>query len=171
MDFLPLAKRRCSVRRYQPRPVEPEKLAQILEAARVAPTAANRQPVKLLVLQGAEALEKLRPCADTYGAPLVIAVCADLSRAWTRPFDGKQVGDIDASILTDHMMLQAADLGLGSVWICYFKPDLLQEACGLPEQLEPINLLAVGYPDGPLADPERHQTERVALEELLYPIS
>lgn len=164
MDFLTLAKRRCSVRRYQDRPVEPEKLAQILEAARVAPTAANRQPVRLLVAQSRAGLEKLGAAANVYGAPLVIIVCADRDRAWVRPFDQKQIGDVDASILTDHMMLQATDLGLGSVWICYFKPDVLRSAFDLPANLEPVNLLAIGYAAEPPADPDRHAAQRIPLE-------
>lgn len=61
------------------------------------------------------------------GAPLAIIVCADHNKAWVRPFDKKQTGDIDASILTDHMMLQATELGLGTVWVCYFKPDVIKK--------------------------------------------
>ena len=97
----------------------------ILEAARVAPTAANLQPVRLIVVQEKEGLAKIEKAANIYNAPLAVIVCADHSTAWTRPFDKKQTGDIDASILTDHMMLQASELGLGTVWVCYFKPDIL----------------------------------------------
>lgn len=167
MEFITLAKRRCAVRKYQKRKVEPEKLEQILEAARVAPTAGNLQPVRLLVIQSEAGLEKLRRAADVYGAPLAILVCADREKAWVRPYDQKQTGDIDASILTDHMMLQAAQLGLGSVWICYFQPEVLREAFALPDSLEPVNLLALGYPDGPLASPERHRQTRLPLTELV----
>ena len=123
MDFIELAKRRCSVRAYDDRKVEPEKLERILEAARIAPTAKNLQPVKLLAVQSGEGLEKVGKAANIYGAPLAIIVCADHQRAWTRPFDGKRSTDIDASILTDHMMLEATELGLGSVCL------LLQARC------------------------------------------
>ena len=133
MDFMELAKRRCSVRAYEDRKVEPEKLERILEAARIAPTAKNLQPVKLLAVQSGEGLEKVGKAANIYDAPLAIIVCADHQRAWTRPFDGKRSTDIDASILTDHMMLEATELGLGSVWICFFKPDVLREEFSLPE--------------------------------------
>ena len=104
----------------------------ILEAAHVAPTAANLQPVRLLVVQEKENLNKIGKAANIYQAPLAIIVCADHSKAWTRPFDGKQTTDIDASILTDHMMLQATELGLGSVWICYFKPEIIKQEFHLP---------------------------------------
>lgn len=108
MDFIQIAKQRCSVRSYTERKVEQEKLEQILEAAHVAPTAANLQPVRLLVVQSDEGLAKIGTAANIYGAPLVIIVCADHKKVWVRPFDQKQTCDIDASILTDHMMLQTA---------------------------------------------------------------
>lgn len=167
MDFIELAKRRCSVRAYEDRKVEPEKLERILEAARIAPTAKNLQPVKLLAVQSGEGLEKVGKAANIYGAPLAIIVCADHQRAWTRPFDSKRSTDIDASILTDHMMLEATELGLGSVWICFFKPDVLREEFSLPEHLEPVNILAVGYASGAPASPDRHDKTRVPMEKLV----
>lgn len=168
MNFIEIAKKRYSVRSYKDKPVEEEKLRKILEAAHVAPTAANLQPVRLLVVQSREGLEKIGKGANLYGAPLAVIVCADCSRAWVRPFDKKQAGDIDASILTDHMMLQATELGLGSVWICYFKPDVIKQEFGLPNELEPVNILAVGYPDEEAADPERHAQTRIPVEELVW---
>ena len=167
MDFMELAKRRCSVRAYEDRKVEPEKLERILEAARIAPTAKNLQPVKLLAVQSGEGLEKVGKAANIYGAPLAIIVCADHQRAWPRPFDGKRSTDIDASILTDHMMLEATELGLGSVWICFFKPDVLREEFSLPEHLEPVNILAVGYASGKPASPDRHDKTRVPMDNLV----
>lgn len=128
MNFLELAKKRYSVREYDSRPVEKEKIDKILEAAHVAPTAANLQPVKLIVVQEKEQLNKLSKAANIYHAPLAIIVCADHEKAWVRPFDQKQTTDIDASILTDHMMLQATELGLGTVWVCYFKPDIVKKS-------------------------------------------
>ena len=138
MELLEIAKKRFSVRSYTNQKVEPEKLNKILEAAHVAPTAANLQPIRLIVAQSEEALAKIGMAANIYGAPLAIIVCADHDKAWVRPFDKKQTGDIDASILTDHMMFQATELGLGSVWVCYFKPDVLSKAFNLSTNLEPI---------------------------------
>ena len=166
MDFMTLAKKRCSIRAYTDQKVEPEKLAQILEAARIAPTAKNLQPLKLLAVQSEEGLARIGKAANVYGAPLAIVVCADRERNWTRLFDGTQTGDIDASILTDHMMLQATELGLGSVWICFFKPDVLREEFALPENLEPINILAIGYSAGEHARSDRHEI-RVPLDQLV----
>ena len=133
MNFIDIAKKRYSVRSYMDKKVEAEKLEKILEAAHVAPTAANLQPVHLIAVQSEEGLEKIGKAANIYGAPLAIIVCADHNKAWVRPFDKKQTGDIDASILTDHMMLQATELGLGTVWVCYFKPDVIKKEFELPE--------------------------------------
>lgn len=167
MDFLNIAKSRYSVRNYSNKKVEKEKLDKILEAAHIAPTAANLQPVRLLVVQQEENLNKIGKAANIYHAPLAIIVCSDHSKAWKRPFDGKQTVDIDASILTDHMMLEATELGLGSVWICYFKPDIIRKEFGLPKDLEPINILAIGYADENRADINRHAQTRISMKELI----
>lgn len=167
MSFLSLAKSRCSVRKYQDRRVEPEKLEKMIEAAHAAPTAANLQPVRLIIVQEEAGLHSIGKAADIYNAPLAIIVCSDHAKAWTRPFDGKKTVDIDASILTDHMMLEAAELGLGSVWICYFEPDIIKREFRLPDGLEPVNILAVGYADAAPADPERHASQRIPIDELV----
>lgn len=168
MSFLELAKKRCSVRSYTEQKVEREKLEKILQAAHVAPTAANLQPIRLIVVQSDEGLAKIGKAANIYHAPLAVIVCSSHSKAWTRPFDNKQTVDIDASILTDHMMLEATELGLGSVWICYFKADIIKTEFELPDDLEPINILAIGYANEEPADPERHSTQRIPIGELVH---
>ena len=168
MSFLDIAKSRYSVRDYMSKKVEQEKLEKILLAAHVAPTAANLQPVRLIVVQEEEGLKKIGKAANIYEAPLAIIICSEHTKAWTRPFDRKQTVDIDASILTDHMMMEATELGLGSVWVCYFKPDVIKQEFRLPDTLEPINILAIGYAGGSPADPERHATQRIPLDELVH---
>ena len=167
MNFLELAKKRYSVRSYTSQKVETEKLDKILQAAHVAPTAANLQPIHLIAVQGKDGLEKIGKAANIYGAPLAIIVCADHNKAWVRPFDRKQTADIDASILTDHMMIEATELGLGSVWVCYFKPDIIKKEFELPDHLEPINILAIGYSNEEAADPERHSQTRISVNQLV----
>lgn len=167
MEFLNIAKSRYSVRSYTNQKVEKEKLNKILEAAHIAPTAANLQPVRLLVVQEESGLAKINKAANIYNAPLAVIVCSDHSKAWKRPFDGKQTVDIDASIVTDHMILEATELGLGTVWVCYFKPDIIKSEFNLPEELEPINILVIGYTDEQPADPERHSSQRISLSELV----
>ncbi len=165
MEFLSMAKQRYSVRQYKAAPVEQEKLLKILEAGRVAPTATNAQPQKVYVLQSPEALEKAKEAARFYDAPVLLMVCADKDAAWVRKYDGMNSYQIDAAIVTDHMMLQATELGLGSLWICWFKEDVLRQAFDLPENIVPVNLLAIGYADGEAASPDRHDEKRKALSE------
>ena len=165
MTFLELAKKRFSVRRFEAKKIEEEKLMQILEAGRVAPTAANYQPQRIIVVREDAGLAKLKNAANVYEAPLALIVCADHHVAWKRPFDGKGMVDIDASIVTDHMMMEATELGLGSVWICYFKPDIVRRDFNIPDHVEPVNILAIGYAAGQIASPGRHGTARKPLEE------
>ena len=165
MDFLQLAKQRYSVRKYTNAKVETEKLNLILEAGRVAPTGVNSQHQHIIVVQENVGLQKIAKAANIYGAPLALIVCADNAKAWQRPFDGKKITDIDAAIITVHLMLQATALGLGTVWICYFKPDVIKAEFGLPANLEAINILAIGYADGSPASPDRHSTARKPLSE------
>lgn len=165
MDFLELAKERYSVREYKDKEVEEDKLLKILEAGRVAPTATNAQPQRLIVVQEEEGLKKLEKGSKIYGAPLAIIVCADHEETWKRPFDNMDTADIDASIVTDHMMMQATELGLGSLWICYFDPEVIREEFNIPENIEPINILALGYGTGEEKSPQRHDEARKPLEE------
>lgn len=167
MDFLELAKKRCSTRAYTAQKVEDEKLARLLEAARVAPTGVNSQAFRLLVIRSEEGLAKLAEAANFYNAPLAIVVCADVEQCWHRSFDGKCISDIDASIVSTHLVLEATELGLASLWICRFKADVLREQFRIPEGLEPVNLTVFGYPDGELKSPDRHAAERKPLSALV----
>lgn len=156
MDFLKLAKKRYACRKYLSRQVEPEKLELILEAGRVAPTGANRQPQRLVVVQSKEGMERLARCTRDFGAPTAVIVCADTSEAWTRKYDSKNISDIDAS------------LGLDTLWICMFKPEAVREEFALPANVEPVNILLIGYGDGPAADPNRHDTLRKPLSATVF---
>jgi nitroreductase len=142
--FLELATQRYSVRDYEPDPVADGDLRTILEAGRIAPTGANLQPQRLVVVRSPEGLAKLGQAMKLRGAPLAIIVCADTGVAWKRPEDGKRIGDIDASIVTDHMMLMATELGYGTLWVCHFAPDLVRTGFGIPAGVEPVNILLVG---------------------------
>ncbi len=167
MSFLELAKTRYSTRHFSNTPVSDELIETILEAARVAPTAKNLQPQRMLVIQTQDGLQKLQAGTNTYQAPLVIVVLADRSVSWKRSYDNKDHGEIDATIATDHMMLQAADLGLGSVWICRFDPKVVRQAFNIPTQLEPVNILAIGYEAGTPKSPDRHLADRKPLADLV----
>lgn len=167
MDFLQLAKTRYACRKYSDRKVEAEKLNLILEAGRIAPTAANRQPQRVIVVESEEGMARLARCTRDFKAPLALIVCSSKSEAWTRKYDGKCVTDIDATIVTDHMMLEAASLGLNSLWICMFKPEMVREEFSLPEDVEPVNILLVGYADEEPLSPDRHSETRKPLTETI----
>ena len=167
MEFFKLAEKRCSVRSYLPREIEKEKEDRILQAARLAPTAHNNQPYRILVIKSKEGLRKLKKAGNVYDAPLAFVICADRSEAWERPFDGKRSTDIDSSIVTTYMMLEATELDLGSIWVCFFDPTALCDEFDIPSELEPINILGVGYPAKELKSPERYESERKKLSEIV----
>lgn len=147
MDFLQLAQERFSVRSFASKPVEQDKIEAILRAGQVAPTACNIQPQKILVIQSEDALAKYRKCTVChFNAPLAILTCYDKNLCWKREYDGKTSGDIDASIVTTHMMLEAANLGIGSTWVMHFIPEAICDEFQLPENYIPVSLLAMGYP-------------------------
>jgi nitroreductase len=168
MDFLALAKKRHSVRKYKQQPVEKEKLLKILEAGRVAPTAANRQPQRILVIQEKPGLDKAAKAVKTFDAPVILIVCGDQSEAWVRSLDNKNSLDIDTSIVTVHMMMQAAELGLGSVWMGFFDTKILAKEFQLPDHIIPVNILLIGYSDSPAPSDERHSTQRKPLSETVF---
>lgn len=147
MEFLQLAKERYSVRKFSDRKIEKEKLDLILEAGRVAPTAVNFQPQRILVIDSADNLTKLKPCTPYhFHAPLALLVCYDSTVSWKRSYDNKDMGDIDAGIVATQMMLEAAELGLGSTWVGHFDPAAICAAFDIPEHLIPVVLLPMGYP-------------------------
>ena len=132
----------------------------ILEAARIAPTAANAQSQRLLVISSQEAKEKLSKGVNYHGAPLAIIVCGDHSDVFVRPFDKKDMVSVDATIVADHIVLEAEDLGLSSCWLTYFDPEIIRNEFNIPSNLEPIAIIAVGYADTEKASPDRHSKDR-----------
>ena len=148
MEFGELIKKRYSVRAYKPTPVEDDKLQQVLEAARLAPTAANNQPFQLIVIHTAERKAELKRIYHRewfLQAPLVIGICVIPGQAWMRR-DAKSYSDVDATIAMDHLILAATDLGLGTCWIGAFDPAAAREVLHLPDNVEPIAFTPLGYP-------------------------
>ncbi len=177
MDFLELARSRWSVRNFDPRPVEQDKLDRMLEAARLAPTGANRQPQRLYVLRSEEALRSVRAATRmAFNAPLVIMLCAEVGEAWHNQNETVMhgtveetysVAEMDVSIVCDHMQLAATELGLGTLWVRGYDTQALLDAFDLPEGVVPICLLDVGYPaEG--AKPSRLHEARKPLEETVF---
>lgn len=150
MSFIDLAKSRYSCRAFDARPVENEKLQQILEAGRLAPTATNAQPVRVLVLKSEAALDKLRAHTRMgYNAPVVLLVCYDTAVSWKalNYNDSFDAGDMDASIVATHMMLAAKDIGLDTLWARAFNANDVANAFNLPETVRVACILDVGYAD------------------------
>jgi nitroreductase len=148
MKFAELIKNRYSVRSYKPDLVEEHKLAQVLDAARLAPTACNLQPFQFIVISTAGRKEELKRIysRDFFTeAPLVICVCALPAQAWSRR-DGKNYSYVDAAIAMDHLILAATELGLGTCWIAAFDPDAAREVLKLPDRVEPVAFTPLGYP-------------------------
>jgi nitroreductase len=166
MNFGDLVRSRYSVRAYKRDPVEGEKLEQVLEAARLAPTADNRQPFGLIVVrtEGREGdLERIYSRGWFVQAPLVLCACAIPEKAWVRKKDGKSYSDMDVAIVMDHLILAAAELGLGTCWIAAFDPHAAREVLGIPEGVEPVAFTPLGYP----AEPPGAK-ERKSLSELVH---
>ena len=150
MEFSALIQARYSVRAYKPDPVPDAALQQVLEAARLAPTADNRQPFRIVVIPTAgreEALRRIYSRGWFVQAPLVICVCTVPAEAWARrKYDGKPYADVDAAIVMDHMILAATDAGLGTCWIAAFDPAAAREVLELPAGVEPVLFTPLGYP-------------------------
>jgi nitroreductase len=157
------------VRKFLDQPVEQEKINQVLEAGRIAPSAVNYQPWRFVVVR--EQPLKGAVCesykSEWLGrAPVIIVVCGVHAESWIRA-DGKDHCDIDVAIATDHMTLAATELGLGTCWVCNFKRERLVQALSLPDGMEPVVLLPLGYP---AAEPDlnRHDKQRKSLDEITF---
>lgn len=156
MEFTDVIEKRYSCKNYSARKVEDEKLAAILNAGRVAPTAKNFQEQRIYVVRSEEGLAKIdaaTPCR--YGAPVCLVVAYDRSNMFTYPGGKHTSGAEDAAIVATHMLLAAANAGVDSCWINFFDPEKLAAELGLPENEEVLMLMDLGYAAegaGPLAN-------------------
>lgn len=164
MDFEEVLNKRFTVRSYDSKEVEDDKIKNILEVGRMAPSAKNGQPIKIFVCKSSEALLKVdsvSPCR--YGAPLVLIVCGSIDKSWSK--EGYNSHDTDASICTTYMMLEATKEGLGTTWVGMFDIEKTKEVFGI-DNYEPLHMLMVGYPN-PGASPSPMHNTRKSIEELV----
>lgn len=192
MDFIDISRKRITVRKFAPAPVEQEKINKILEAGRWSPTAVNGQPQRILVLNTPEMLAKVREfcsfgyskkyvdlaneCDDCengkinlyYGAPLVLFICYDHTACWQHPQSGKSSGATDATIVATHMMLEAASIELGTVWISYFDEEKAKSLLNLPENWQPVCMLYIGYPGEDFAPNQHFSGHRLPIERTCF---
>ncbi len=169
MDFLELSKKRYSVRNFSSKPIEDEKLLKILEAGRLAPTAKNSQSHMIFVLKSEDALKRIR-CATqmAFNSPIVLMVCYDKNKSYKNTIDTKYIGydggETDASIVVSAMMMEATELGLGTLWARGYDSKKIFDAFPEIKDLELVCLLDIGYPSEDSAPSERH-TQRKELSE------
>jgi len=164
--FEAIAARR-SIRGYLDKPVEPEKLTRILDAARRAPSARNRQEWKFVVVREKETRQKLMAAARNQAfvgeAPVVIAACAVTTDAVMAC--GQLAYPIDVAIAVDHMTLAAVEEGLGTCWVGAFYEDQVKQILGIPPAVRVVQLLALGYPKSiPDPKPRKSLSEIVCYE-------
>lgn len=148
MNFDELVKVRYSVRAYQAKPVEEEKINKILEAAVLAPTAVNKQPFQIIVVhtsQNKEGLARIYHREWFIQAPLIICVCALPLQGFVRKSDGMNYAWVDASIVMTHIILAATEQGLGTCWIANFDAANARQVLELPDNVDPVSFTPLGY--------------------------
>lgn len=165
MEVMEAINKRCSVRSYKDKPVEEEKLMRILEAARLAPSANNRQEWRFIVVRDKARRQRLikaaRDQAFVGQAPVVIACLAKTDNHVMTC--GQLCYPIDVAIAIEHIALKAVDEGLGTCWIGAFYELFVKEVLGIPEDIRVVELLTLGYPDKPCAT----EKNRLRLNEIV----
>lgn len=165
MEFIDVINERYSVRGYLDKEVEKEKLDYVLKAATIAPTGVNYQPFKVYVIETEkhkDELSKIYAASWFVEAPYVLAVVAVKDQAWTRPWDQKNIADIDATIVMDHMILAATDVGLGTCYIGAFKKYEAHKFLDLDENEEAVLFTPLGY-----GNAEPRETPRKELDDFV----
>ena len=166
-EFLKLAEKRYSVRKFKDIHLEQEKINKILRAAMLAPTGCNNQPQRILVINSDDSIQRLKKCTKChFDAPTAMLICYNKNECWTRKYDGKTCGVADACIVTTHMMLEAEELGIGTTWVMHFDPEAMRCEFEIPDNIEPVALLVMGYPAED-AEPSNLHSEFRPIEELV----
>lgn len=167
MEFLQLVAQRSSVRAYTAEMPDDATIVGLLESARLAPSACNRQPWHFYVVKSSSAKQRL---CEAYHrewfrtAPLYVVVTIRHDEEWVRPADGHRHGIVDASIAAEHICLAATEAGLGTCWVCAFDPEICRTALPLAADEEPVIILPIGFPD-PNARP--NEKNRKGAEEII----
>jgi nitroreductase len=167
MEFFDLIQKRYSVRAYRPDPVADEALEEVLAAACIAPTAANHQPLQFMVIHTSgreQEVQRLYHRDWLVQAPVVIVACGLPGQGWVRAFDQANYTMVDVAIAMDHLILAAANLGLGTCWIADFDPQMVREVLRLPDEVEPIVMTPLGYP----ADQPKPKVRKALAELVRY---
>ena len=160
MEVLEVVRKRRSIRRYRTEPVASEDLKRMLEAARLAPSAGNRQPWYFIVVKDAEIKRKL---AEAAAHQMFIADADVIVVGVSDPRRSPRWHDRDLMIAMEHLILEATELGYGTCWIGAFNEDRVKEILEIPEEYRVVALTPVGVPDE--SPPPR---SRRSLEEIVF---
>lgn len=157
---------RFSVRSFIKKPVDRQTILEILETARYAPSAVNFQPWHFIVVNESDKLDlfhEVYPRNWFREAAAYIVVCADYQQSWKRRSDNKDFADVDVAIVTDHLVLKATEMGLGTCWVCNFDVNLARKVLQIPEHIEPVVIVPIGYTNA-----EAPQKTRKPLSEMIH---
>ncbi len=161
-------KRRRSIRKYQTKPVEEEKINTVLEAARLGPTAANLQPCYLVVVTKPEVKESLKTAynADWFvRAPVIVVGCVNPKEAWRRGGTfGEEFWKVDLAIAIQNLILVSTELGLGTCWVANFDENAVKKALNIPKEIRVVAMTPLGYPD----EEKGLVTDRKPLESIIH---
>ena len=168
MDFEKIISERFSVRSFKQEHLPQAVINKILEAGHKAPTGCNYQPQRILVLNTDSSIEKLRGCTKChFNAPTAMLVCHNVNESWKRPYDGALSSPVDAVIVATHMLLAAQQEGVGCCWVMHFDPTAVKNTFNIPENVEPVALLVMGYPADDAKPLEMHYKSR-AIDEVVF---
>ena len=169
MDFEKIITERYSVRNFKPEHLPQMVIDKILEAGHKAPTGCNYQPQRILVLNTDESITKLKNCTKChFNAPTAMLVCHNKDESWVRKYDGALSSPVDAVIVTTHMMLACQNEGIGTCWVMHFDPVALRKTFNIPDNVEPIALLVMGYPSDDAKPLDLHFKSRPIDETVFY---
>ena len=169
MDFEKIITERYSVRNFKPEHLPQTVIDKILEAGHKAPTGCNYQPQRILVLNTDESIAKLKECTKChFNAQAAMLVCHNKDESWVRKYDGALSSPVDAVIVTTHMMLEAHNIGVGCCWVMHFDPNAMRETFNIPDNVEPIALLVMGYPSDDAKPLDLHHRFRPMDEVVFY---
>ena len=168
-SFLEFAESRFSVRKFSEKPVEQEKIDTLLRALQIAPTAENKQPQKIYIITKEEDRKKLKTVTKyAFNAPMYFLVCCDKNKAWKHNTEEYFSTEIDGAISITHIILEAHDLGLGSVVVRSFETEKLKNLFKIPENMVPIALLPIGYPKEGVKPSKWHMQKKDVKELVEY---
>ena len=169
MDFEKLITERYSVRNFKPEHLPQEVIDKILDAGHKAPTGCNYQPQRILVLNTDESITKLKNCTKChFNAQAAMLVCHNKDESWVRKYDGALSSSVDAVIVTTHMMLAAHNYGVGCCWVMHFDPAAMRKTFNIPDNVEPVALLVMGYPSDDAKPLDLHNQFRPMNEVVFY---